>query len=165
MTDDPYTTPPPSETFAVTGPTVQWWASLDYGRARRVSRLFDHQRAVFAWLHTEVREGEEGRIWKRTTNGATVEDEQVYPVPEEGVTRDHLHVAVRNLSEQLADKKKRRDLPSTGARGSGHVSRPDTTMDPLAVRMLAYDQVYDDNGQPRFDFDADGWPIIPKGKS
>lgn len=164
MTVDPYSAPPPSEEGeARTRPTVSWWAALDTEHARRVSPLCASIDAALRWAEAEVQEDEAVSVWEHTNTAGRVEDVRIWPEEEEGVRRDHLPILIRSLAEKLTDARRRRDLPSTGRKGSGHVSRPSTSMD-ATTRALTYDEVYDEDGAPRFTFGPTGWPELPEAK-
>jgi hypothetical protein len=162
MTDtDPYAAPRPSEEHDPEHrPTVCWWVSLDSGSAARTSQTMTSIDAAIRWADANQRDGEQARVWERTF-GPVVEDRAVWPEEPPTVQRDHLHVLTRSLSEVLTGKKRRKDLPSTGARGSGHVERPGRTMDPLATRQVPYDLLYDEDGNRKLEVDADGYIIGP----
>lgn len=154
---DPYAERPSEEGEAQARPTVTWWGSLDTADSRRVSPICASYDAAVRWLEAEGNDDQEPRVWERTKRGSLpAEDVQVWPPVEEGTQRDHLAVMTRSLAEKLTDARRRRDLVSTGRKGSGHAPRPATSMDPT-TRMLSYDEVYDEHGAPRFVFGPDGW--------
>lgn len=143
---------------------VYWWASLDRLRERRVSPACSTIEAAIRWAEFHAHDDEERHVWKRevTTSGMFT-DEHVWPDQEPGVQRDHLTIITRNLADVLTGTKRRKDTPSTGDKGSGHVRRPDTTMD-ARTPMLRYEQVYNDDGTKKIEFGEDGWPIEQEGK-
>lgn len=154
---DPYETRPSEQEEHDARPQVSWWAALDLPNARRISPLCSALDIAYRWAVAEAHDDELISVWEHTRVHGQITDEKVWPEDDEGMVRDHLPILTRSLSEKLTDARRRRDLPSTGRRGSGHVEPAKSTMDPLE-RALTYDEVYDENGNPRFEFGPTGWP-------
>lgn len=147
--------------------TVTFWAELwwpmesnSHGEAM-ISPKFGTQGECVTWIRAhKIRRGLEAQVgaFRRTsTEGRDYHDEPMStldaPMPEP----EKVHDLVEELKGMLEAKKHELDRSGPGGR-TIPVKRPATTMDPLEVRMLTYDEVYDAEGNLRFNVDANGYP-------
>lgn len=144
--------------------TITFWAEVwrpmegnGHGEAR-VSPKFGTEPECVSWVRGRRDQFETVAMWKRTSRDSgdyddapLHADDDVLPNPE------RLHEIVKRLKDML-DQKKRELDGKTAHRPRARVERPAKTMDPLETRALTYHEVYDEHGQPRFEFSTDGWP-------
>ena len=162
MTDSPYTVARPSEGAGKTKETVTFWAELwrpmeknSHGESL-VSPKFGTQPECVAWVRARREKFDQVGMWKRISRAGTDYEDiplntDEAPLPD----KERLHALIVDLKKMIDEKK--RDLDKTGlGRRSQGLPRPAQTMDPLAVRQLAYDEVYDDRGQVRPEI-VEGW--------
>lgn len=142
--------------------TVTFWAELwrpmeknSHGESL-VSPRFGTEPECVAWVRQRRREFDQVGMWKRVSReGHDYEDiplnTEDAPLPDKA----RLHALVAELKTLIEQKKRDLDRGGPGVK----VKRPARTMDPLEIRQFSYHEVYDEDDKPRFEFDADGWPL------
>jgi hypothetical protein len=169
MSNDAYSQARSSEGKGQAKKIVTFWAELwwpmeknSHGEAL-VSPKCASQGECVAWVRRHKdRNGLEAQVgmWKRTSaEGRDYEDEPLSTMDAPMPSKEKVHALVEDLKKMIATKKRELDK---GGPPKVPIKRPDTTMDPLAVRQLPYHEVYDENGKERWPVDAEGYQIIPE---